>query len=99
MTETPKYHALWAYRYGTRMGGIPELLVKLKDVPDFYVEMTWEFTSWVPLVSRFIPTSLLLNRFNLISEVTLGLRGAVTAHFAAINCTSSGIPISMSLLS
>jgi ankyrin repeat domain-containing protein 13 len=34
------------------MGGIPELLVKLKDAPDFYVEMTWEFTSWVPLVSR-----------------------------------------------
>ena len=39
-------------RYGARMGGIPELLVKLKDAPDFYVEMTWEFTSWVPLVSR-----------------------------------------------
>ena len=35
------------------MGGIPELLIKLKDVPDFYVEMTWEFTSWVPLVSRY----------------------------------------------
>jgi len=43
-------------RYGTRMGGIPELLVKLKDVPDFYVEMTWEFTSWVPLVSRMCPS-------------------------------------------
>jgi hypothetical protein len=39
-------------RYGARMGGIPDLLVKLKDVPDFYVDMTWEFTSWLPLVSR-----------------------------------------------
>jgi len=43
-------------RYGARLGGIPELLVKLKDVPDFYVEMTWEFTSWVPLVSRMCPS-------------------------------------------
>lgn len=43
-------------RYGARMGGIPELLVKLKDAPDFYVEMTWEFTSWVPLVSRMCPS-------------------------------------------
>ena len=41
-------------RYGARMGGIPDLLVKLKDVPDFYVDMTWEFTSWLPLVSRLV---------------------------------------------
>ena len=40
-------------RYSARVGGIPELLKKLKDAPDFYVEMTWEFTSWVPLVSRY----------------------------------------------
>jgi len=43
-------------RYGARMGGIPDLLVKLKDVPDFYVDMTWEFTSWLPLVSRMCPS-------------------------------------------
>lgn len=38
-------------RYSTRVGGVPELLLKLKEAPDFYVEMKWEFTSWVPLFS------------------------------------------------
>lgn len=33
-------------RYSSRMAGIPELLLRLKEAPDFYVEMKWEFTSW-----------------------------------------------------
>lgn len=43
-------------RYSSRVAGIPTLLSKLKEAPDFYVEMKWEFTSWVPLVSRMCPS-------------------------------------------
>ncbi|XP_051522113.1 ankyrin repeat domain-containing protein 13B isoform X1 [Myxocyprinus asiaticus] len=39
-----------------RLAGIPHLLERLRQAQDFYVEMKWEFTSWVPLVSRICPS-------------------------------------------
>ncbi|XP_023589491.1 ankyrin repeat domain-containing protein 13A [Trichechus manatus latirostris] len=38
--------------------GVPELLRKILEAPDFYVQMKWEFTSWVPLVSRICPNDV-----------------------------------------
>ncbi|XP_038619460.1 ankyrin repeat domain-containing protein 13A [Tachyglossus aculeatus] len=38
--------------------GVPELLQKILAAPDFYVQMKWEFTSWVPLVSRICPNDI-----------------------------------------
>nr|XP_055052678.1 ankyrin repeat domain-containing protein 13B isoform X2 [Misgurnus anguillicaudatus] len=43
-------------RTAKRLAGIPRLLERLRQAQDFYVEMKWEFTSWVPLVSRICPS-------------------------------------------
>ncbi|XP_060238557.1 ankyrin repeat domain-containing protein 13A isoform X1 [Meriones unguiculatus] len=40
------------------LGGVPELLHRILEAPDFYVQMKWEFTSWVPLVSRICPNDV-----------------------------------------
>ncbi|XP_059608994.1 ankyrin repeat domain-containing protein 13D isoform X2 [Phlebotomus argentipes] len=43
-------------RHLQRTTHVPLLLQRLHDAPDFYVEMKWEFTTWVPLMSRLCPS-------------------------------------------
>ncbi|NP_001088043.1 ankyrin repeat domain 13A L homeolog [Xenopus laevis] len=46
------------HKASTALGGVPELLKKTLEASDFYVEMKWEFTSWVPLLSRVCPSDV-----------------------------------------
>lgn len=43
-------------RHVQRVTHVPKLLQHLLDAPDFYIEMKWEFTTWVPLMSRLCPS-------------------------------------------
>jgi hypothetical protein len=53
LTAIISFRDLW--RQKNRSIQVPELLMKLKNSPDFYVEMKWEFSSWVPLMSKVCP--------------------------------------------
>ncbi|KAG9509680.1 Ankyrin repeat domain-containing protein 13B [Fragariocoptes setiger] len=41
-----------------RLEHIPNILARLRDTPDFYCEMKWNFTSRLPLVSRVCPSDV-----------------------------------------
>lgn len=36
----------------------PNLVEALKQMGDFYMELKWDFHSWVPLISRILPSDI-----------------------------------------
>ena len=36
----------------------PEMIASLKNLGDFVVDLKWDFTSWLPLVSRILPSDI-----------------------------------------
>jgi hypothetical protein len=36
----------------------PEMIASLKKLGDFVVDLKWDFTSWLPLVSRILPSDI-----------------------------------------
>ena len=36
----------------------PEMIIALKNLGDFAIELKWDFSSWVPLVSRILPSDV-----------------------------------------
>lgn len=58
-------------RHIQRVTHVPQLLQKLIEAPDFYVEMKWEFTSWGERIGTVVESILryLEYRINLSSFV------------------------------
>ncbi|OQR76185.1 ankyrin repeat containing protein-like [Tropilaelaps mercedesae] len=42
----------------TMQGRGPDLLNMLSAIGDFYMELKWDFQSWIPLVSRILPSDI-----------------------------------------
>ncbi|CAB3405373.1 unnamed protein product [Caenorhabditis bovis] len=41
-------------------GGKPHLMKMFNDLGDFYMEFKWDFQSWIPLLSRILPSDVCL---------------------------------------
>lgn len=37
---------------------VPMIKISLKEMLDFYVEIKWDFETWIPFVSRFLPSDV-----------------------------------------
>ncbi len=67
----------------------------LKEMEDFYVEITWNFESWIPIVSRFLPSDickLYKHGAKLRLECTLGdiaVRNSTANSETSVNGTNS----------
>ena len=36
----------------------PHLIDMLEQLDDFYLELKWQFHSWIPLISRILPSDV-----------------------------------------
>jgi len=69
----------------------PKIISALSDIKDFYVEINWDFESWIPFVSRFLPSDT-------CKLYKKGTNSALTAPLAtyppnATRLTKSQLPV------
>lgn len=72
----------------------PEMLLALKKLGDYVVDLKWDFTSWIPLVSKMLPSDIckISKRGNLSKAPPAGRR---YLSYAGINLTCSSTALSI----